>query len=959
MVRSGASRETSLASTVEGVNIIPASGEFVYATSIVRERRFPGIERPLNMNNSNGDADFVVSLRQLQSDLPRVNHAALTVGWFGDDLRAGTCKIRPGVERRDRACVPYEWQVDETRRESAHLISRTNDSPNFGGTPADEAVIEGIRALKGAGIDVTLSPFLLMDVPPGNGLPDPDGRQEQPAFPWRGRITVTQDKSQDARREIEAFIGEDGAFGFRHFILHHARLAVRAGGVDAILIGSEMKTLTKVRDDQGRFPFVEALVAIAEDVRAIVGGVTEISYAADWTEYGAHAPGDGSGDVVFPLDALWASDAIGFVGVDWYPPASDWRDVDAHLDLIAGASGLGSSDYLISNLAGGEAFDWYYAGPAERDAQMRTPIIDTAHGEHWLFRQKDLLGWWRNAHFPRPGGRRDTTPTQWVPKSKPIRFIEIGFPAVDKGPNQPNVFYDPKSSESALPAYSNGARDDVAQRQALSVAVPYWTDQEGVEQVLVWAWDGRPWPDFPARNTVWSDGPNWQFGHWLNGRSGLIEISDILDDMSARSDVRLDGQGASGVVDGFMIEDVTSLASAIAPLSTAHDFAIRESEHALIAESVERATQVQLDSDRILDPGYSQPIPLLDKTPSSLSLSYISGDFSYQPAIAIERNSAADRPFAIQSTVPLVLSESTAQMIAQDQLRAFTDLNLLTVSFGPGVATRLEIGDQVRFEGQDWRVERLELEGLTVRSHLRASVQRAQSIRSLLMPDAGDVAASVSTPEFVIIDGPLRSSEAQTGLVVAVASDPWPGAVAIDVGATRQTLSERARATLPATLGRLETDLGFGPFDGWDETNTPEIYLPGGGLSSADADSVRAGQNRLLINDGTAWELIGWQQAELVGEDQWRLSKLLRGLNGSPILSVVAGGQVILSDEALVEVTLPNEAFGQALLWRAGDTEPQLFVFEDRGGVPWRVANLAAKRQGGQIRVSWQPRGPG
>ena len=113
-------------------------------------------------------------------------------------------------------------------------------------------MIEGIAALKSLGISVTLSPFLLMDVPPGNGLPDPYGRAEQPPFPWRGRIKVSQDGTAQARAEIADFVGEDGAYGFRHFILHHARLAKRAGGVDAFLIGSEMVALTRVRDDQNR-----------------------------------------------------------------------------------------------------------------------------------------------------------------------------------------------------------------------------------------------------------------------------------------------------------------------------------------------------------------------------------------------------------------------------------------------------------------------------------------------------------------------------------------------------------------------------------------------------------------------------------------------------------------------------------------------------------------------------------
>ena len=36
---------------------------------------------------------------------------------------------------------------------------------------------------------VMFYPFVMMDMPAGNGLPDPYGGAEQAAFPWRGRIT--------------------------------------------------------------------------------------------------------------------------------------------------------------------------------------------------------------------------------------------------------------------------------------------------------------------------------------------------------------------------------------------------------------------------------------------------------------------------------------------------------------------------------------------------------------------------------------------------------------------------------------------------------------------------------------------------------------------------------------------------------------------------------------------------
>ena len=41
----------------------------------------------------------------------------------------------------------------------------------------------------------------------------------------------------------------------------------------------------------------------------------------------------------------------------------------------------------------------------------------------------------------------------------------------------------------------------------------------------VWCWDARPFPAFPGRGDLWSDGPAWDRGHWLNGRAGAVPNS--------------------------------------------------------------------------------------------------------------------------------------------------------------------------------------------------------------------------------------------------------------------------------------------------------------------------------------------------------------------------------------------------------------------------------------------------
>ncbi|MDP3492276.1 MAG: glycoside hydrolase TIM-barrel-like domain-containing protein [Hyphomonadaceae bacterium] len=548
VIRPAAGAGDRLETMARAVNMIPGSGEFALATDIVRRRLGPGREVAENQHGPELKSDFEASLDQLEAELPNVSRVNLVVGWFGSDLRCGECLIRPGVEVPAKTTIPLVWSVAGIERGDAYVVSNTDDRANYGGTPSDNSVQQAIEVLKARGYHVTLYPFLLMDIAAGNGLPDPYGAAEQAAFPWRGRIRTV---AGDVDAQVEQFFDR-----YRAFILHYAEMA-ESIGADGILIGSELIGLTRTVSG-GVYPAVLALRDLAQDVRAIVGPGVEISYAADWTEYGAHVVG---GDVAFPLDALWADTAIDYVGLDWYAPMADWRDGDGHAD--AAAKDGRSLAYLGANIAAGEAFDWYYPDDAARTAQDRVAISDGAYAEPWVFRQKDVSGWWSSAHHPRAGGVRSSTPTAWAAGMKPVRFVEMGCPAVDKGANQPNVFYDPKSSESGLPHFSDGSRDDVVQRRAIEAFHAYWRNAENnpVSSVYgepmtpddgaaLWAWDARPFPAFPARDDAWGDAGNWRLGHWLNGRVGLALLSDVVADVCERVGVDAEVGGLSGIVPG-------------------------------------------------------------------------------------------------------------------------------------------------------------------------------------------------------------------------------------------------------------------------------------------------------------------------------------------------------------------------------------------------------------------------
>ncbi|MEN9856853.1 MAG: hypothetical protein RLZZ157_1979, partial [Pseudomonadota bacterium] len=568
------------ADLARGVCLIPGAGEFAYATTPIRKITGPGEEVGENLHASAHRADFDVAIDQLVRDFPAVKSVSLVVAWFGTDLRAGQCQILPKVEDVTKQTTPRAWSVAGLSRSNAARVSLSDGKPAYGGSPDDQSVIEAIVALKGRGIKVTHNPFVMMDIAAGNALPNPFGGVGQPPYPWRGRITCfpaigqagSVDGSGAATAQVAAFFGTATAshfsvvngqvrysgpneWSYRRFILHQAALCVAAGGVDSFLIGSELIGLTRVRGAGNDFPAVQALIVLLGEVRALLGPAVKLSYGADWTEYGAYVP-PASNNLHFPLDPLWANANLDYIGLDWYAPLADRRSDEPRADFAA----------LQSGIEAGEAYDFYYASDAHRTTKTRTPISDGTYQEPWVFRQKDIRSFWSNPHFERVGGVRKTTPTPWVAKSKPLALMELGFPAVDKGANRPSVFPDPKSVESGLPPFSTGVRDDGEQRVALEATLAYWRDNNPVSPLYggamldlarchIWAWDARPFPQFPSLTELWSDGAYAMLGHWLAGRTGRLSVASILKDLAARAGLAaVNVDGVSGFVDGYGVE---------------------------------------------------------------------------------------------------------------------------------------------------------------------------------------------------------------------------------------------------------------------------------------------------------------------------------------------------------------------------------------------------------------------
>jgi hypothetical protein len=935
---------------VRAVTLIPGATEFGYHPDPVVRSSGYGVTEAENTHDTVATTDWHASLDQLQALCPNLERVALVVAWFGTSLEASACQIEPRVERQDKV-TSVPWTAAGLTRAQANTVSLHDGRPAYGSSPSDASVVAAIRDLKARGIKVTLMPFIMMDVPADNTLTDPwTGTGSQPAYPWRGQITVSPapgqagspDASAAAASQIAAFVGSENPtaseWSFRRFMLHLADLANQAGGVDAFLLGSEMRGLTTVRDAPGSYPFVDALVDLAADVRAKLGSGTIITYGADWTEYANHQPDDGSGDLTFHLDPLWASPNVDVIGIDQYQPITDWRHTPDHLDRDLG-DGPHDPAVIEAGLTGGENLDWYYASEVDRAAQVRTPITDGAYGEPWVFRSKDLVNWWSQPHHNRIGGVRQAAPTAYVPGQKPLWLTEFGAPAVDLGGNQPSAFPSDKPDNDSLPFGSKGYRDDAQQRAILDTALTLWGEEGSAANPLspldgramidpsavhLWTWDARPFPLFPYASEIWSDGVNSTRGHWLNGRLGAGSLGSVILALCDHFDLPpMDVGGVHGMVDGYTLAEPMKARAVFDDLSAVYALdIIPKAGSAKVTMRAGEAHQ-NIAEDMLVAPSEGPVVTVSredrETVPRQVTLGFASAMHDYQTGIV--RSVRADdvsgpdrfRPVTVNLD-PRSAGQIAERMRQEEMVRAAA----LRFTLPPSLRA-LEPGDVI-----DLVLDKAERPVRVCIDRLIDGAERsveAHCIDPALYDQApdSDLPSKIALrpvfgpPDCVLLDLPSQTSggEVAHNVKLAAFASPWPGTLDVFAGSEAGGFDRIQVIGTPSVTGVLADDLAPGPVAHRHRGGSFLVEVPTGSLSSITHEALLAGGNLAALVSDDDLEVIQFGSAELVAEGRYRVSNLVRGLGGTEQAALIitpAGTRFVLLDENPVDLNLSAQA---------------------------------------------------
>ncbi len=925
----------SVEEMVTSVIMIPGSGEFVYDTVVQQKLVGEEVEGQwvqrgeltrINSHTPSGKANSLLALDQLEDTLPNVEWVGLVVNWFGTDMAAGECIIKPGVEygANQATTEPEIWTVGGFTRGSAHPITYVGESPRYGGTPDDQSLLRYLDELRARGYQIFFYPMFLMDTD---------------AKPWRGRVT-------GSASEVASFFTKTN--GYNAFITHYAHLV--AGKVDAFAIGSELIGLTKVSEEAGVYPAVDQLIALAETVKSIVGSEVKVTYAADWSEY-HHTEGGW-----YNLDPLWACAAIDFVGIDAYFPLTNLPQNELGYDI----------ETVMEGWSSGEGYEYYYTD----ESRTETAPLGAAYA--W----KNMAWWWENTHT-----NPDESTTAWEPQSKPIWLTEYGFPSVDGATNQPNVFYDPASSESYFPRLSRGRIDFRAQRLGIAATEAKWKDSPMIEQKFLWTWDARPFPYWPDLLSVWADGGVWKTGHWVQGKLGASSLAAIVADLCQRAGLSLsliDVSRLQDQVEGYIINAQSSARQLIEQLMAGYFFDAVESDGVLKFIPRGNAHAISIHADDIIPLQQDDATERLTITrqqefelPQRVEVSYINRLSNYQTGMQHSQRMVSDSRNIASIGLPIVMADQRAKVIA--------DISLYQSWMA---RTRYQFDVPMRYgelEPADV-IELMQNDATHVIRITEVTLGRPGMLR--IAGEADDVASydfyappAVTEPVIVdtnvlaptrmaLLDIPALATDAAEHATLRFAaaglSAGWAGAVIYrsdDEGGSYQRLVEHSQACV---MGAAVSTLGDGPSVVFDEVGSVDVVLIGtGSLHNAGELAVLNGANLALIGQ----ELIQFKQAVELASGKYRLSGLLRGRLGTEyaISAHGAGERFILLDARLQKDAVPDGLFGLSRMYKGasfgqtlGQVQAESFTYQARALKPYAPVHIGGMRDdAGNLTLHW------
>jgi hypothetical protein len=565
---------------------------------------------------------------------------------------------------------------------------------------------------------------------------------------------------------------------------------------------------------------------------------------------------------------------------------------------------------------------------------------------------------------------------------------------VDKGANQPSVFPDPKSVESGLPYFSDGARDDYMQRRFHEAVLGAFDPDFGASDTMnpispvygermveprainLWTWDSRPYPVFPVALDVWSDGTNWETGHWLTGRLGAAPLDGLVKTILSDAGIANVAVGPLGAgPDGYLIDRPMSPRAALEPVTLA--YAIGAAEDGANLRFFPRGGEpvLTLTEDDLVLPDSGAPYRLVraqeTELPNEVTLTFADPLADYNSAAVSSRRLVGGSSRVSHADLAVITSDADAERRAEIWLQdswagresAEFALPASRLALAPGDIVALTAGGRQRVleigETSDTGYRQIKARSINPDAFNVPMTALRQRAPAIPVPVGPAHAVTLDLPMLTDVDPRILTR-------IAVMADPWPGAEAVWRSGDGLSYERAVLAVAPATVGETLDPLPRGPTSRFDYASNVRVQLYRGGLVSVSDLVLFSGANAAAVQraDG-AWEVLQFANAQIVGTNTYKLSRLLRGQAGSEWAMadpLPAGAPFVVLDGNVAPLVSGLNALGRPLQLRIGAAN---LSYGDAAAVaqtvtpgatalwPLSPVHLRAARDGSGVTFTW------
>ena len=504
-----------------------------------------------------------------------------------------------------------------------------------------------------------------------------------------------------------------------------------------------------------------------------------------------------------------------------------------------------------------------------------------------------------------------------------------------------------------------------------------------MRRAFVWSWDLRPYPFFPNKAALWSDGVNYARGHWINGRTSGRTLESVVREICFRAGMSLETFDTSrfyGFVRGYEVDSVSDARASLQPLMLRHGFDAIEREGVLHFRMRDGQRPIALDLSQLavsadVDGAMEQTRDAQAEVSGRVRVRFVQADGDFD-ILAEEAVLADESTHAVATTdLNMALTRSEGRQLAERWLtEARVSRDSLKLALRPSKLS-LGAGDVIELPADQnegparYRIDRVEQTEIQLIEAVRIepAVYDLAPLPDELASLRPFVAPTPVNPLF--LDLPLMTGyEMAHAPHLAVSAQPWPGSVAVYQSSSDEGYALNTVLPTRSVIGVTTTDLAQACSGRIDTRQVLEVRLLSGTLQSVTQEALLSGANIAAIGDGSSdqWELFQFGEAELVSDGVYILRNRLRGQLGKDALMPTvwpAGSKFVLMNGIPQQLELSRNLRRVAQHFRIGpaqrgvdDPSYQHLVeaFDGNGLRPLSPVHLQADQAAnGDVALSW------